>query len=87
MWLKMVSLMVELKCPEHGFERFRIKIVKRFNMDSNMIMPKFRSRPRPGEISCLWVGRYVSDREIKKYLISYFHEKGLWERILHMKLV
>lgn len=83
----MVSLMVELNCSEHGFERFRIKIVKRFNMDPNMIMPKFRSRPKPGEISCLWVGRYVGDREIKEYLIGYFHEKGLLERILYMKLV
>lgn len=83
----MASLLVELRCPEHGLERFNIKIVKRFNIKSDTIMPKFRTRPKAGELSRLLVGRNVSDKEIKDYLAHYFREKGLMEAILRMKLV
>lgn len=83
----MVGLIVELNCSEHGMERFRIKIVKRFNIPADMMMPKFRSKPKPGGISCLWVGRNVSNREIEDYLIDYLHKRGLWESILRIKMV
>lgn len=82
----MASLWVELKCPEHGLERFRIKIVKKFNMGRNTIMPEFRSRRKASGLSRLLVGRDVSDHKIEKYLIDYFRERGLWESILKMKL-
>lgn len=74
-----------MKCPEHGLERFKIKVVKRFNMRAEMIQPKLRSRPKPGGLSCIYVGRNVSEREIRKYLIDYFRGKGVWERVLTMK--
>lgn len=82
----MVSLWIELKCPEHGLERFRIKIVKRFNMDPDKIMPRFRSRPKPGGLSCLLVGRNVTNREIENYLHDYLRRKGLMEAVLGMRL-
>ena len=84
---KLPALWVELKCPEHGLERFRIKIVKKFNMKPDMIVPKFRSRPKSGDLSCLLVGRNVSNREIKNYLTDYFRQKGLIEVISRMRLI
>lgn len=82
----MASLWVEMKCPEHGLERFRIKIVKRFNMTPNKITPEFRSRRKASGLSRLLVGRDVGDHEIENYLIDYFRRRGLWESILKMKL-
>lgn len=82
----MASLWVEMKCPEHGLERFKIKIVKRFNMQPDMITPKFRSRPTVGDLRCLLVGRNVSNREIKKYLADYFRQKGWMDSILTVRL-
>ncbi len=82
----MATLWVELRCPDHGLERFRIKVVKRFNMNPNIIKPKFRSRRKASGLSRLLVGRDVSSREIENYLIDYFRERGLWKSILKMKL-
>jgi len=83
----LTSLWVELKCPEHGLERFQIKIVKKFNVKCDTITPKFRNRPTVGDLSCLLIGRNVSDREIENYLTSYFRKKGLIETILRMKFI
>ena len=84
---ELASLLVEFKCPEHGLERFRIKIIKRFNMNPDTILPRFRTRPRAGEIKFLAVGRNVSDAEIERYFVNYFREKGLWNQVLHMRLL
>lgn len=85
--MALVSFMVELNCPKHGFERFRIKVVKKFNMPPSTIKPRISSRPNPGEISCLVVGRDVSAIDAKKYLIDYLQKRGMWESILSVKLV
>lgn len=82
----MVSFSVEVQCPQHGLERFRIKILKRVNIPSKKIMPKVRMRPKPGEISCLYVGRDISYEEAKKYLIGYFRESNIGE-IVRIKMV
>jgi len=79
--------MIELRCPKHGLERFKIKIIRKFNIKADLIMPRFRSRPETSGLSSLLVGRDVSNMEIEKYLINYFREKGLFEAILKMKLV
>lgn len=83
---KLPSLWVEYQCPEHGLERFRIKIIRKFNMKPDIIVPKFRSRPKSGDLSCLLVGRNVSNREVKNYLAGYFRQLGLIEAILRMRL-
>ncbi len=85
LWL--ASFYIEMKCPTHGLERYKIKIVRRFNMEANTIKPKFRSRPTPGDLSCLLVGRSVSDKEMKRFLADYFRRKGLIEKILGMHIV
>lgn len=82
---KLASLLVECRCPEHGLERYRIKIVKRFNMDPDTMLPKYRTRPKPGEIKFLAVGRNVSNHEIERYFIDYFRERG--QMPLRMRLV
>ena len=79
-------LWIEAKCNEHGFERFKVKIIKKFNMPSSEITPRFRSRPKPGELSCLLVGRDVSWQQIQNYMVDYFRERGLWESIIRMKM-
>ena len=83
----MASLLVEYNCPEHGLERFRIKIVKRFNMDPDTMLPRFRTRPKAGEIKFLAIGRNVTNTDIERYFTSYFRERGLLEQVLRMKLL
>jgi hypothetical protein len=77
---------IELKCPAHGFERYTVKIKRRFNMRSDVIEPHYRSRPTH-ELSCLLVGRNVDEAEVQSYMINYLRERGLWERIVTFKLV
>lgn len=81
----MTSLWVEFKCPEHGLERFKIKVIKKYNVNPELILPKFRTRPKY-ELSSLVVGRNVREDEIKDYLIHYFRQAGLMDKILSMRL-
>jgi hypothetical protein len=82
----MTSFILEVLCNKHGFERFRVKIVRKFNMPSNLILPELSQRPTVGEIKCLYVGRNISNREVEKFLIDYFREKGMQEKIVKMRL-
>jgi len=82
----LVSILIEMRCPQHGFERFRVKIVKRFNIASNEIIPKTISKPRQGEISRLYIGRNVSYNEVKNYLVDHFRERGTLEKIVRMRV-
>lgn len=75
-----------MKCPDHGLERFRVKVIKRFNIASNQIIPKFRVKPIKGELNLLYIGRSVSIKETENYLIDYFREKGMLEKIVRMKM-
>ena len=83
----MTSYAVEILCNKHGFERFRVKIVKRFNMPSNLIVPELSQRPSIGEIKCVYVGRDISNKEVEKFLVNYFREKGMLERIVKMHMI
>jgi hypothetical protein len=82
----MVNFWVEMKCKEHGLERFQIRIVKKFNVRSDSITPKFRSRPTVGDLSCLHVGRDVDYARMERFLREYFRQKGLEESILRVRL-
>ena len=85
--LALVSFSVELHCPNHGLERFNIKVVKRPNISADAILPKLRKKPQTGEISTIYVGRNVSAKEAERYLIGYFRERNLLEKIVKMRLV
>lgn len=86
MWLTLVSVLIEARCPRHGLERFKVKIIRRFNIAHDQITPKLTKKPTRGEISLLYVGRDVSNDEAKDYLIDYFRERGMMERILQVQI-
>lgn len=75
-----------MKCPEHGLERFQIKVVKKFNVRPDVITPKFRNRPTVGDLQCLVVGKDVQYHEMRNYLKDYFRQKGWNEAILRIRL-
>jgi len=81
-----MSLWIEANCPYHGFERYRIKIIKKFNLRSDEITPRYRSRPNPGDLSCLLVGRDVTTQDIERYITDYFRQIGVWGTIIRMRL-
>lgn len=82
----MVCFLVEMKCPQHGLERFRIKVIKRYNMPADEIKPKLRTKPVPGSLSGLYVGRRVGEEKIKDYLIEYFRRKHMWESVIKIRM-
>jgi len=79
------SLWIEYRCPEHGLERFKIKVIKKYNVNPELIAPKFRTRPKY-ELSSVVVGRNVQEREIQDYLVQYFQHSGLIDRVVSMRL-
>jgi len=81
----MNRILVEVACPKHGFERFSIKVVKRYNIPSTDIRPRF-GKLKPKEISQLYVGRNVSDKEIKKFVNDYLSRVGIGGIILKMTI-
>jgi len=81
-----VSLLIEAKCKIHGIERYRIKVVKKHNIDPDVIQPKFRTRPTYG-VSCIVIGRNVPYEEAKEYLIQNLDRLGLaYINILSIKI-
>jgi hypothetical protein len=86
-WLTLVSILIEVNCPRHGLERFKVKVIKRFNISSDKIMPKLRRKPIEGELNRLYVGRSVSYNEVENYLLGYFREKGMLNEIVKIKML
>jgi len=67
---KMLYLWLSVICPEHGLERFKIRIIRKYNIKSDSIILKFRSRPVHG-ISRVIIGRNVNYTEVKDYIMKY----------------
>jgi hypothetical protein len=82
----MASLLIEAQCPQHGHERFRIKVIKKPNVRSEEIIPKFRSRPKP-DLSSVIVGRRVTEHQIQTYVGDYLKNAGVWSNILSMRFI
>lgn len=82
---EMATFWIELKCPTHGFERFKVKVVKKYNIKPDQITPKFRTRPKY-ELSSLIIGRNVQYNQLTDYLTKYFNETGLMESVLSIRL-
>jgi len=80
-----MSILIELNCPRHGLERFKVKVIRKYNLKADLIVPQFRSRPKPG-LSSLFVGRNVSSKEIESYLDKYFRQKGMMIHIVKRTL-
>jgi len=76
---------IEMHCPQHGLERFKIKIIKKYNINPEKIMPKYRTKPKH-ELSGLIIGRNVNKNEVLDYLLEYFDQKGMLDKIISIKL-
>jgi hypothetical protein len=83
----MEALWVEVEHPKFGLERYKIKVITKYNVPTNTLSPVPKKRAKPEQISCLWVGRGVSEKEIMDYVVDHFKRTGLWERILRMQVV
>ena len=82
----MVSFLVEAYCPKHGLERFRVDVIKKYNIYSNAIILAFRRKPTK-QLSKIVIGRNVTEKEAQDALMKYFKENGLIERIISIKLI
>ncbi len=82
----MASFQIEFRCPKHGLERFNIKIIKKYNVSPEAIAGKFRTRPKY-ELSGVIVGRKVSYSETEDFLLGYFKETGMIDKITALRLI
>lgn len=82
----MAGVMVELSCPDHGLERFKIKVIKKYNVNKELIEPKFRTKPRH-ELSGLVVGKNVENQVVRDYVVQYLRDAGLMDRVLSMRFI
>jgi hypothetical protein len=80
----MPMLLIECMCPEHGLERFKIKVIKKYNVSPQIIVPKYRTRPKH-ELSGLIVGRNVNHTEVQDYLVRYFRDAGFMDKVLSIR--
>jgi hypothetical protein len=74
-----------MTCPEHGLERFKIKVIKKYNVSKELIEPKFRTKPRH-ELAGVIVGKDVGNNEVRDYLVKYFREAGMIDKVLSMRI-
>jgi len=75
-----------MTCPQHGIERFRIKVMRKLNMASDEIRLRLRTRPK-AEIGRLYVGRHVTDEKAKEYVIDYLVQKGMIEKLISVRIL
>lgn len=81
---QLTAVWVEMSCPEHGLERFKIKVIKKYNVSKELIEPKFRTKPRH-ELAGVVVGKDVNHTEVREYLMEYFKEAGMIDKVLSMR--
>lgn len=82
----MVSLMVELNCPDHGMERYKVKIIKKYNIKHEDILPKFRTRPRY-ELSSIVIGKNISYETAREYLEQYLTQSMGLHSVMSIRLL
>lgn len=81
------AFIVELSCPVHGLERYKIKVIRKYNVPSQSIEPQFNKRPTPGELSSVVVGKNVSQKDVETYVINYLQNRGLWDTVVLMRFL
>jgi len=67
---------VEYVCPQHGLERWRIKVSKLWNVGLKEIIPRYGEN-KGALIKTLRVGPDVTEAELEDFLVRYFDDKGL----------
>jgi hypothetical protein len=81
------AFIVELRCPVHGLERYKIKVIRKCNVPSQTIEPQFNRRPTPGELGAVVVGKNVSQKDLETYVINYLQDRGLWDAVIMMRFL
>jgi hypothetical protein len=78
--------MIEVNCPDHGLERYKVKIIKKYNIKHEEIKPKFRTRPRY-ELSGIVIGRNISYETAKEYLEQYLNRSTGLYSVMSIRLM
>jgi hypothetical protein len=78
--------MIEVNCPDHGLERYKVKIIKKYNIRHEEIVPKFRTRPRY-ELSGIVIGRNISYETAKEYLEQYLNRSTGLYSVMSIRLM
>lgn len=81
----MASLLVETNCPGHGIERYTVKIIKKYNISPEKIVPKYRTRPSH-ELSGIVIGKNISYETAKEYLKQYLNESAGLNDVMSIRL-
>ena len=82
----MASLLIEADCADHGMERYKVKIIRKYNIKHEEIIPRFRTRPRH-ELSGIFIGRNISYETAKEYLEHYLNQSKDFQSIISIKLL
>jgi hypothetical protein len=80
------SLMIEVNRPGSGIERYKVKIIKKYNIKHEEIMPKFRSRPRH-ELSGVVIGKNISYETAKQYVERYLDQSAFLNAVVSIRLL
>ncbi|MEM4733127.1 MAG: hypothetical protein QXD70_01195 [Candidatus Bathyarchaeia archaeon] len=83
----MQGVWVEFNHPRYGLERYKIKVVRKFNVPTDTIAPIPNRRRDQEYINSIVVGRGVSEEEIMNYMVEYFKRTGMLDKVLWMKLM
>jgi hypothetical protein len=83
--LSMASLIVEANCPEHGIERYKIRIIKKYNIKPEKIMPKYRTRPHH-ELSGVVIGKNITFETARDYVLRYLNESAQQNTVMTIRL-
>jgi hypothetical protein len=79
------SLMVEATCSELGVERYRIKIIKKYNIKPEQITPRYRTRPRH-ELSGVVIGKNISYETARDYVVNYLNNSAQQSVVMSIRL-
>ena len=79
------SLMVEATCPEHGMERYKIRIIKKYNIKPEKIMPRYRTRPHH-ELSGVVIGKNITFETARDYVLRYLNESAQQNTVMTIRL-
>lgn len=66
-------------------ERYKIKIIKKYNIASENISLQFRTRPRY-EVSSVVIGRNVSYERAREYLLQHLNDLAISNGLMSIRL-
>lgn len=82
---RLPSLIVEANGLGQGLERYKIKLIKKYNIKAEGIMPKYRSRPTH-DLSCVIIGKRISYETARDYVLRYLNDAARDNVIISIRL-